>query len=58
MGAAGRALDELAGTGTLAGVVPEMQTRADLYDLVDYESYSRFDSGIYTFDLENNRSGA
>jgi methylisocitrate lyase len=58
MGAAGRGLDELAGTGTLAGVVPEMQTRADLYDLVDYESYSRFDSGIYTFDLENNRSGA
>ncbi|MEO8262410.1 MAG: methylisocitrate lyase [Pseudolysinimonas sp.] len=58
MGAADRALDVLAGTGTLDGVVPEMQTRSDLYELIDYESYSAFDAGIYTFDLTNNRSGA
>jgi methylisocitrate lyase len=58
MGAADRALDALAAEGTLDAVVPEMQTRADLYDLIDYEGYSAFDTGIYTFDLKNNRSGA
>lgn len=58
MGAAGRALDVLSAQGTLTPVVPEMQTRSDLYDLIDYEGYSAFDAGIYTFDLSNNRSGA
>lgn len=58
MGAAARSLDALASEGTLDAVVPEMQTRADLYDLVDYAGYSGFDAGIYTFDLKNNRSGA
>ncbi|HTL41572.1 MAG TPA: methylisocitrate lyase [Pseudolysinimonas sp.] len=58
MGAAGRALDVLADQGTLAPVVAEMQTRADLYDLIDYEGYASFDAGVYTFDLSNNRSGA
>jgi methylisocitrate lyase len=58
MGAAGRALDTLAAGGALTPVVPEMQTRADLYDLIDYEGYSGFDAGVYTFDLTNNRSGA
>lgn len=58
MGAAGRALDVLADQGTLAPVVADMQTRADLYDLIDYEGYASFDAGVYTFDLSNNRSGA
>lgn len=58
MGAADRALDALNSDGTLDSVVPEMQTRADLYDLIDYEGYSAFDAGVYTFDLTNNRSGA
>ena len=58
MGSAARALDVLGADGTLTPIVGEMQTRADLYELIDYESYGRFDSGIYTFDLENNRSGA
>lgn len=56
MGTADRALDVLAEQGTLDPVVGDMQTRADLYDLVDYEGYSSFDAGIYTFDLRNNRS--
>lgn len=56
MGAADRALDVLAAEGTLDAVVPEMQTRAELYDLIDYEGYSSFDAGVYTFDLSNNRS--
>ncbi len=44
--------------GSLVREVPQMQTRADLYELIDYEGYSAFDAGIYTFDLDNNRSGA
>ncbi|MCU1416982.1 MAG: prpB [Schumannella sp.] len=58
MGAASRGLDAILTEGSLTGKVPEMQTRADLYDLIDYEGYSAFDAGIYTFDLTNNRSGA
>jgi methylisocitrate lyase len=57
-GAAERGLDTLLADGTLTPVVPEMQTRARLYELIDYEGYSGFDAGIYTFDLKNNRSGA
>lgn len=58
MGAAARGLDTILAEGSLAARVPEMQTRAELYELVDYEGYSAFDAGIFTFDLENNRRGA
>jgi methylisocitrate lyase len=58
MGAAERGLDALLAEGSLTSSVPEMQTRARLYELLDYEGYSGFDAGIYTFDLKNNRSGA
>ena len=56
MGTADRALDDLVATGSLAGQVPAMQTRAQLYDLVDYAGYGDFDSGVYDFSLEGNRS--
>jgi methylisocitrate lyase len=56
MGAAERGLDALLAEGSLTSKVPEMQTRARLYELIDYEGYSRFDEGIFTFDLSNNRS--
>ncbi|MDM4762210.1 methylisocitrate lyase [Galbitalea sp. SE-J8] len=55
MGAADRALSALAAAGTLEPQLPEMQTRAELYELVDYAGYDAFDGGIYTFDLANNR---
>ena len=29
-----------------------MQHRADLYDLIDYESYNHFDSGVFNFTVE------
>lgn len=51
MGAAGRALDTLSAQGHLTGRLDEMQHRADLYDLVDYEAYNHFDSSIYTFHI-------
>jgi len=56
MGAAERGLDTIIAEGSLASAVPTMQTRARLYELVDYEGYSSFDDGIFTFDLSNNRS--
>ena len=55
MGAAERALDALAGEGTLAGQVPHMQTRAQLYDLLDYASYGELDAGVQDFTLEGSR---
>jgi methylisocitrate lyase len=55
MGAAERGLAELKDTGSLERVVPEMQTRARLYDLLDYAGTSAFDEGVFTFDLTGNR---
>ena len=52
MGAAGRALDTLNDEGHLTSKLGEMQHRADLYDLIDYESYNHFDSGVFNFTLE------
>ena len=52
MGAAERALDTLKADGSLAAEVPTMQTRARLYELLDYEAYNTFDSGIFNFSLE------
>jgi methylisocitrate lyase len=56
MGAAERGLDTILAEGSLTSKVPEMQTRARLYELVDYAGYSDFDEGVFTFDLNDNRS--
>jgi methylisocitrate lyase len=56
MGAAERGLETIIAEGSLTSKVGEMQTRARLYELVDYAGYSNFDDGIFTFDLSNNRS--
>ena len=52
MGATGRALDELLSEGHLTGKLDEMQHRADLYELVDYEAYNRFDTSVFNFKVE------
>ncbi|MFJ4107082.1 methylisocitrate lyase [Oerskovia enterophila] len=49
MGAAERTLDVIRETGTQDGVVGEMQTRARLYELVDYAGYNHFDTEIFTY---------
>jgi methylisocitrate lyase len=49
MGAAERALDVLVRDGTLDSVVPQMQHRARLYELLDYPGYNRFDESIFTY---------
>ncbi|TFD88788.1 methylisocitrate lyase [Cryobacterium lactosi] len=51
MGAAERGLDTIIAEGSLTSALPQMQTRAELYQLLDYEAYNRFDSGIFNFTL-------
>ena len=55
MGAAMRGLDTLRTEGSLNSEVPRMQTRAELYELLDYEEYNRFDTGIFNFNLAGHR---
>jgi methylisocitrate lyase len=52
MGAALRGLDELDASGSLAALTGQMQHRAELYELIDYEGYNAFDSGIFNFNVE------
>ncbi|HWL01537.1 MAG TPA: methylisocitrate lyase [Microbacteriaceae bacterium] len=49
MGAAARGLAEIDSAGHLTAKLPEMQHRAELYELIDYEGYNRFDAGIFNF---------
>ena len=56
MGAAERGLRALKAEGTLEGLVPEMQTRTRLYEVLDYAGTAAFDDGVYTFDLSHNRT--
>ena len=51
MGAAERGLDALVAEGSLESSVQHMQTRARLYELLDYESYNAFDAGVFNFTL-------
>jgi methylisocitrate lyase len=51
MKAADQALQVLRTEGSLQSSIPQMQTRAELYELLDYESYNHFDSDIYNFTL-------
>ena len=55
LGAIERGLDALVADGTLDTQVSGMQTRARLYELVDYAAYGEFDQNVYTFDLSTNR---
>ena len=51
MGATGRALDTLNEEGHLTGKLDEMQHRADLYELLDYEAYNHFDTSVFNFEV-------
>jgi methylisocitrate lyase len=55
MGAAERTLDSIRANGTQQQAVPEMQTRARLYELVDYEGYNRFDTSVFNFQVPDGR---
>jgi methylisocitrate lyase len=49
MGAAERTLEALKAGGTQQSEVPNMLTRARLYELVDYEAYNHFDTSVFNF---------
>ncbi|HJX80035.1 methylisocitrate lyase [Glutamicibacter sp.] len=51
MGAAERVLDAISEDGTQEREVDNMLTRSRLYELVDYEAYNRFDTGIFNFQV-------
>ena len=51
-GAMERGLDTLREVGTLQPEVAAMQTRARLYELLDYEAYTAFDTDVFNFSLE------
>jgi len=51
MAAAMAGLDTIRAEGTQAGLLDRMQTRAELYDLLDYESYGQFDANVFNFRL-------
>ncbi|MDN4472650.1 methylisocitrate lyase [Demequina zhanjiangensis] len=51
MGAAERGLDTLNAEGSLTSELGSMQHRADLYDLLDYRGYDRFDSDVFNFEV-------
>ncbi|HEY5223010.1 MAG TPA: methylisocitrate lyase [Microbacteriaceae bacterium] len=52
MGAADRALDTLNSEGALTSQLGQMQHRSDLYDLIDYEGYNRFDTSVFNFTVK------
>ena len=45
-------LDVLKSQGTQASLLDEMQTRADLYELIQYGKYAQFDRDLYNFKKE------
>jgi len=51
MGAVEAGLRTIAADGTQAAVIPAMQTRARLYELLEYADYNQFDSSVYNFTL-------
>ena len=55
MGAITDGLRTIRAEGTQASVVDRMQTRADLYETIDYEAYNAFDSAVFNFSQEGHQ---
>ncbi len=53
MGAADRGLDWILEHGDQNGILDEMQHRRDLYDLLRYHEYNKFDESIYNFQVSD-----
>ena len=49
MSAADAGLAELAARGTQEGLLGWMQHRSELYDLLDYQAYTTFDTSVFNF---------
>ncbi|RBQ16916.1 methylisocitrate lyase [Spongiactinospora rosea] len=55
MGAVTEALRVIEADGTQAGLVERMQTRAELYDLLDYSGYTAFDEDVFSHGYQEER---
>ena len=55
MGAAERGLETITREGSLQSEVAGMQTRARLYELLDYEAYNAFDTSVFNFQVPGTR---
>ncbi|MDV2476697.1 methylisocitrate lyase [Rhodococcus zopfii] len=55
MGAIEKGLRVIHEEGTQETVVDQMQTRSRLYELLDYERYNEFDSGVFNFTLSRSQ---
>jgi methylisocitrate lyase len=51
MGAVEAGLHAIATAGTQEPLVPRMQTRGRLYDLIGYSDYRAFDAGVADFTI-------
>ena len=51
MGACDRGLDAILADGDQNGILGDMQHRRDLYDLLSYHQYNKFDESIYNFQV-------
>ena len=51
MGAIERVLTAIRTQGTQESEVDNMLTRARLYELVDYNGYNQFDTGVFNFEV-------
>ena len=56
--AAERGLETITREGSLKSEVAGMQTRARLYELLDYESYNTFDTSVFNFQVPGTTKGA
>ena len=52
MGAVERALSTIGKDGSQEALVGEMQSRARLYEIIDYAGYAAFDESVSNFSLE------
>ena len=57
MGAIERGLRTIMDEGSQIGLVSEMQTRARLYEVLDYEGYNVFDNEIFTYRANTKEDG-
>lgn len=53
MGACDRGLDKILEDGDQNGILDQMQHRRDLYDLLRYHDYNKFDESIYNFQVSD-----
>lgn len=53
MGEAERGLDHILAHGDQNGILDQMQHRRDLYALLRYEDYSRFDQDLFNFEVSD-----